>query len=104
MKNKVLHPVNRSLDLCPPVPGVTALDTWQIGRRLRPQDPGMLWALPGAAGAHWGGQGGPGPCPAGLPSNRLHPAREKREGHQQGRHLGGRGSPQPQQSSPPEVT
>lgn len=57
----------------------------------------MVWALPGGAGAHWGGQEGPGLCPAGLPSDRLHPARGRGRVTRSG---GSQGSEEPLQSSP----
>lgn len=60
IKNKVLHPVNRSLDLCPPVPGVTALDKRQIGRRPRPQDPGGALSVTWCSWGSLGRAGGPG--------------------------------------------
>lgn len=47
---------------------------WTSDRNHPPfSDPGMLQALPGAAGARWGGQEGLGPCPVGQPWSHLHP-------------------------------
>lgn len=82
--NCVLSDKNTIKKIAPPcgTTGVSALDKplerqdhrWGHGVR----GPSVVWALPGAAGAHWEGEEGPGPGPAGLPSGPLQPAREKR--------------------------